>query len=79
MTGGNGHDVYMVNNKGDKVRENANGGQDLIKASINYNLGKNQENLSLTGKKSINGTGNNLDNEEIMPKIVSRVMGVMML
>jgi Ca2+-binding RTX toxin-like protein len=38
------------------------GGEDLVYSSITWSLGKNVENLVLTGKTPINGTGNELDN-----------------
>ena len=62
MTGGAGNDVYVVDNAGDIVNENAGEGTDLVRASIGYTLGANVENLTLTGTAAINGTGNAFDN-----------------
>ena len=62
MQGGAGNDVYIVDNKGDVVQEESAGGNDLIQSSTNYILPDNVENLTLTGRLVINGTGNNLDN-----------------
>ncbi len=38
------------------------GGEDLVYSSVTWSLGKNVENLSLTGSAAINGTGNTLNN-----------------
>ncbi|BBD63171.1 YD repeat-containing protein (plasmid) [Nostoc sp. HK-01] len=62
MTGGLGDDIYIVDNSGDKVVENANEGIDTVRASISYTLGENVENLILTGTRSLSGTGNALNN-----------------
>jgi Ca2+-binding RTX toxin-like protein len=62
MMGGAGNDTYVVDNAGDTVTENANEGTDLVQASINYTLGGNVENLTLTGTAAINGTGNAANN-----------------
>jgi Ca2+-binding RTX toxin-like protein len=58
-----GNDTYTVNNAGDVVVENLNEGTDTVKASINYTLPDNVENLTLTGSANINGTGNALKNK----------------
>ena len=62
MFGGLGNDTYIVDNVGDKVNEKAGQGTDLIKSSIAHTLGVNFENLTLTGKAAIDGTGNARDN-----------------
>jgi Ca2+-binding RTX toxin-like protein len=62
MTGGEGNDTYLVDNIGDLVIELANGGNDTVKASINYTLGANVENLQLIGTSGLVGTGNALAN-----------------
>ncbi|MFN5514092.1 MAG: S8 family serine peptidase [Cyanobacteriota bacterium] len=63
MIGGLGNDTYTVDNIGDVITENANEGTDTVKASIDYTLGANLENLTLTGNANINGTGNALKNK----------------
>ena len=64
MSGGLNDDIYVVDNVGDVVIE-ADGpgdGTDTIESAISYVLGANLENLTLTGAKPINGTGNGLEN-----------------
>ena len=62
MYGNAGNDVYVVDNTGDYVSENANEGTDAVLSSITYTLGSHVEQLTLTGSAAINGTGNSLDN-----------------
>ncbi|MFH0784535.1 MAG: calcium-binding protein, partial [Pseudomonadota bacterium] len=62
MQGGLGNDTYIVDSSGDVITENADGGTDLVQASITYTLADYVENLLLTGTSAINGTGNSLDN-----------------
>jgi Ca2+-binding RTX toxin-like protein len=62
MIGGAGNDTYVVDAAGDTVNENANEGTDTVQASINYVLGANVENLTLTGSGNIDATGNALNN-----------------
>ncbi len=62
MAGGLGNDTYIVDNVGDTVTENAGEGTDLVQSSVNYTLGANIENLTLTGSGNLNGTGNTLSN-----------------
>jgi VCBS repeat-containing protein len=62
MLGGTGDDVYVVDNIGDVVIENAGEGIDTVQSSITYTLTETVENLTLTGDTSINGTGNVSDN-----------------
>ncbi len=67
MTGGAGSDNYYVDTlagpgaAGDVVIENASGGTDKVIASVNWILGANFENLTLTGS-AISGRGNSLNN-----------------
>jgi len=65
LIGGNGDDLYIMNNIDDIIIEKVDGGeQDQIIATVNFNLGQseNVEFLTLTGKKAIEGTGNDLNN-----------------
>ena len=63
MIGGLGNDTYYVDSANDKVIEtSANGGIDTLIASVTRTLGDYQENLTLSGKAHINGTGNALAN-----------------
>lgn len=61
MTGLGGDDTYIVDNARDVVVEVANGGIDTVLSSVNYTLGAEVENLTLTGSAK-SGTGNSLDN-----------------
>ncbi|MBU3059825.1 LysM peptidoglycan-binding domain-containing protein, partial [Pseudomonas indica] len=63
MVGGEGDDTYIVDNKGDKVVEQANEGKDTVKSSVSFQLSDHLENLTLTGSDAIEGTGNDLNNE----------------
>ncbi len=66
MVGGQGSDIYVVDDIGDTVTEaDANrwtGGTDTVEANIDYTLGANVENLTLTGAADLTGNGNELDN-----------------
>ncbi len=65
LIGGNGADIYTVDDLGDVVQEatgGAAGGIDLVNSSVSFTLDLNLEKLTLTGKSSIDGTGNTLAN-----------------
>jgi serralysin len=64
LEGGGGDDIYVVDNAGDKaVEASLNGGMDAIHASVSFSLaGRYIEDLVLTGKAAVNGTGNGLAN-----------------
>jgi Ca2+-binding RTX toxin-like protein len=62
MKGGLGDDTYIVNTSTDEIIEAWNSGTDSVQSGANYTLPVNVENLTLTGTKAINATGNNLDN-----------------
>jgi serralysin len=63
MAGGAGDDIYVVDNAGDAVVEQAGQGIDTVQTSINLSaLAANVENVTLTGAGSISANGNGLDN-----------------
>ena len=62
MVGGIGDDTYVVDQPTDIVTELANEGTDTVKSSFNYTLATHFENLTLTGRSDINGTGNKAAN-----------------
>jgi trimeric autotransporter adhesin len=62
LRGGKGNDTYIVGSASDRVREQGGQGTDTVRASINYTLGNNLENLTLTGSGNFSGSGNALDN-----------------
>ena len=62
MQGGLGNDTYVVDNAGDVVTEGALAGTDTVLSSVDWTLGANLENLTLTGAAAINGYGNTLAN-----------------
>ena len=61
LDGGAGNDIYITDG-GDTITEGANAGTDTVQSSVNYTLGANLENMTLTGSAAINGTGNTLNN-----------------
>ncbi|WP_419899852.1 calcium-binding protein [Roseomonas sp. USHLN139] len=69
MIGGSGNDTYYVDNIGDRVVENGNGGVDTVYSTISFNLGGGfANNITLgdlevdTPQPDLNGLGNSLDN-----------------
>lgn len=65
LIGGMGNDTYLVDNAGDQIIEGAGKGSgiDTVRASLNWVLGSNLENLWLTGSANLKGTGNSLANQ----------------
>ena len=61
MRGAGGNDVYLVDNVGDVIDENAGGGSDLVRSSVSFTLSGDVEKLALTGT-AVEGIGNALDN-----------------
>ena len=62
LVGGAGNDTYIVNNSSDIITEAVNAGTDVVQSSVNYVLGSNIENITLTGTANTNATGNTLNN-----------------
>jgi Ca2+-binding RTX toxin-like protein len=62
LEGGLGDDLYLVDDVGDLVLEEAQSGHDCVEATASHVLGENVEDLTLMGDTSIDGTGNGLDN-----------------
>jgi Ca2+-binding RTX toxin-like protein len=62
MIGGAGNDIYVVDNVGDVLTEQAIEGTDAAQSSVSYILSANVENLTLTGTANLTGTGNSLNN-----------------
>ena len=58
MAGGNGNDLYYVNNTDDVVIEAANAGIDIVGATVDYTLSESNtvEVLSMLGS-GLTGTG----------------------
>ena len=70
-----GDDLYVVDNAGDSVTENASQGADTVQSALSYTLGANVENLTLTGSGSIDGTGNDFDNVLTGNNAANRLIG----
>ena len=62
LYGGAGNDLYIVDNMSDVATEYSGEGTDTVQSSVTLTLSTDVENLTLTGKSSINGTGNDLAN-----------------
>ncbi|MCF2147238.1 putative Ig domain-containing protein [Desmonostoc muscorum LEGE 12446] len=62
LDGGAGNDIYTVDSLNDTITEGLDAGTDLVKSAVSWVLTDNLENLTLTGSKVINGTGNSLNN-----------------
>lgn len=63
MQGGAGDDTYYVDNIQDIVTELPNEGIDKVYSTSSYTLSAAIENLTLYGSGSVNGTGNDSDNQ----------------
>ncbi|KAB1119663.1 calcium-binding protein, partial [Neorhizobium galegae] len=63
LSGGTGNDIYVVDNVGDTVTENADEGTDTVQTNLAiYTLGTDVENLTYTGTVAFAGNGNALNN-----------------
>jgi len=62
LIGGDGNDIYVIDNINDVIQETGADAGDSVRSWVDWTLGDNLENLTLLGTKSLNGTGNSLDN-----------------
>jgi Ca2+-binding RTX toxin-like protein len=64
MIGGNGFDVYVIDNVGDKILETGaiDSASDQVQTYIDYTLGNGVESLRLLGATDLDGTGNAVRN-----------------
>ncbi len=62
LIGGTGNDTYIIDFPAVIVIESAGEGADTVRASVDFTLPDNVENLTLTGEENVNGTGNSGDN-----------------
>ncbi|OWV69250.1 RTX toxin [Rhizobium sp. R339] len=63
LIGSDGDDIYIVDNAGDLVTENANAGTDTVRTTLSaHTLAANVENLTYIGTAAFTGAGNLLDN-----------------
>lgn len=62
VLGGDGNDVFIVDDPGLDLIENAGEGTDRVKSTFDYKLAANFENLTLLGNADLNGRGNAVDN-----------------
>jgi serralysin len=62
MIGGDGNDIYFVDNVGDVVIESAGEGNDTVQSTVTYTLSADVDRLFLTGAAATDGTGNDIQN-----------------
>ncbi|MGV2122177.1 hypothetical protein ACQZ4R_03625 [Agrobacterium vitis] len=62
LAGGKGDDTYVVDSTSVTITEVADEGSDTVRASMDYTLSNNLENLVYTGSNNFTGTGNALNN-----------------
>jgi Ca2+-binding RTX toxin-like protein len=73
--GGAGDDTYVLGSDSDIVVEVAGGGADTVTTNLNYALGPNLENLTLTGGSAAAGYGNDLANSLVGNAAANRLEG----
>ncbi|AFY67348.1 calcium-binding protein [Geitlerinema sp. PCC 7407] len=77
LIGGADNDLYIVDDVGDRVVEAlGQGTTDTVRASINYTLGSNVENLELTGAIATLGNGNDLSNRIVGNALNNTLQGL---
>ena len=62
VEGGDGHDVYLIDDAAIDIVENSFGGTDIVRTWASYTLPNNIETLILQGEQEIDGIGNDQDN-----------------
>jgi len=75
MAGGAGDDTYVVDNHADVVTEDAGKGTDTVQSSVDHTLFDHVEELVLTGKSAVDGTGNSQANSLTGNKASNRLNG----
>jgi len=75
LLGGIGNDTYIVDSIGDQVTEDAGGGIDTVLSAVDFTLGDNLENLTLTGALAAHGTGNAENNYMVGNAISNTLIG----
>lgn len=78
MAGLAGNDQYVVDHAGDMIIEAADGGLDIVRSSVTFNLathGANVETLFLTGSAGIDGRGDANDNTLVGNGAANRLIG----
>jgi len=63
LAAGLGDDIYVVDQVGDTVIEQAGEGTDTIRSSVDWTLDDQVERIELLGTGNLSGTGNALDND----------------
>lgn len=76
MYGGKDNDTYVVDNRNDKVIENAEEGTDTVLSTIDHTLTDNVENLTLIGTTAKSAIGNALANTLIANNIGATLNGM---
>lgn len=62
VMGGYGDDTYKIDSANIVLLEKAGEGKDIVDSKVSWTLGKDFEDLTLSGANAINGTGNELAN-----------------
>ena len=64
LRGDAGNDTYVVDNEGDRVREESDNPDeiDIVQSEVNFKLDNNVEHLTLIGPNAVEGIGNALTN-----------------
>ena len=63
LSGGNGDDLYVIEDPFSMVMEKKNGGIDTVESTVSFSLANWIEHLRLTGNADTDGAGNNLANQ----------------